>query len=242
MPPTYSAAGNPANPRSGDRRPDSAPYTPRHSLRPVIRTTFTTIPPTAPSNGSDTSKGHTLGAATLTSVTTTTADLDRVDVDLAKTGDAGAFERIYRRHAARVHSLCARMLSPQEADDAAQEVFIRAWQKLALFRGEAAFGTWLHRLAVNLLIGRRQTQSNYRDRFGADSDDLVVPGRGDRPDLRVDFEAALQTLPPRAKQVFVLHDVEGYRHDEIGEMLGINTGTSKSQLHRARMSLRQYLQ
>jgi RNA polymerase sigma-70 factor, ECF subfamily len=185
-----------------------------------------------------------LGAATLNSVTTTTtaADLDRSDVELARAGNAAAFERIYRRHAARIHTLCARMLSPQEADDAAQEVFIRAWRKLALFRGDAAFGTWLHRLAINLVLARRQTQSNYRDRFGTELDGWDAAGRRDRADLRMDVEAALRTLPAGARQVFVLHDVEGYTHEEIGGMLGINAGTSKSQLHRARMSLRQYLQ
>jgi RNA polymerase sigma-70 factor, ECF subfamily len=134
------------------------------------------------------------------------------------------------------------MLSPHEADDAAQEVFIRAWQKLHLFRGESAFSTWLHRLAVNLLLGRRQTQSKYRDRFGADIEDVTASSRRDRPDLRMDFEAALQNLPEGAKRVFVLHDVEGYTHEEIGGLLNITAGTSKSQLHRARMTLRQYLQ
>jgi RNA polymerase sigma-70 factor, ECF subfamily len=172
----------------------------------------------------------------------TPADLDRSDVELARAGDSRAFERIYRRHAARIHSLCARMLSPHEADDAAQEVFIRAWRKLHLFRGESAFGTWLHRLAVNLMLGRRQTQATYTARFGADVQDVDASARRDRPDLRMDFEAAMQTLPDGAKQIFVLHDVEGYTHDEIGKMLGITAGTSKSQLHRARMSLRQYLQ
>jgi len=173
--------------------------------------------------------------------TTTTAELDRADVGQAADGDTRAFERIYRRHAARIHSLCARMLSPQEADDAAQEVFIRAWQKLHLFRGEAAFGTWLHRLAINLVLQRRQTQANYQTRFGADADGLDSTARRDRPDLRMDFEAAMQRLPDGARRVFVLHDVEGYTHDEIGSLLGITAGTSKSQLHRARMTLRQYL-
>jgi RNA polymerase sigma factor (sigma-70 family) len=183
-----------------------------------------------------------LGAAALTSTTLSTVDLDRSDVELARTGDTRAFERIYRRHAARIHTLCARMLSPGEADDAAQEVFIRAWQKLHLFRGESAFSTWLHRLAVNLVLGRRETQARYTTRFGADTDGLDAASRRDRPDLRMDFEAAMQTLPEGAKKVFVLHDVEGYTHEEIGEMLNISAGTSKSQLHRARMTLRQYLQ
>jgi RNA polymerase sigma-70 factor, ECF subfamily len=181
-------------------------------------------------------------AATLTSgMSTTVTDLDRDDVALAATGDTLAFERVYRRHAARIHSLCSRMLSPEEAEDATQEVFIRAWQKLQLFRGDSAFGTWLHRLAVNLLLGRRRSQATYRERFGADAGSLEPASRRDRPDLRMDFDAAIQTLPPGAREVFVLYDVEGYTHDEIAELLNVSTGTSKSQLHRARMSLRQYL-
>jgi RNA polymerase sigma factor (sigma-70 family) len=183
-----------------------------------------------------------VGAATLTSApATSVADLDRTDIALAREGDAQAFERVYRRHAARIHALCRRMLSPEEADDATQEVFIRAWQKLHLFRGDAAFGTWLHRLAVNLLLGRRQTQANQRARIDADADVVSLASRRDRADLRVDFEAAIRTLPPGAREVFLLYDVEGYTHEEIAGMLGVNVGTSKSQLHRARMSLRQYL-
>jgi RNA polymerase sigma factor (sigma-70 family) len=174
-------------------------------------------------------------------MSTTVADLDRDDVALAAAGDAVAFERVYRRHAARIHALCRRMLSPEEADDATQEVFIRAWRKLPLFRGDAAFGTWLHRLAVNLLLGRRRTQATYRDRFGGDVAQLERAGTRDRADLRVDFEAAIQTLPAGAREVFVLYDVEGYSHDEIAHLLDVSVGTSKSQLHRARMSLRQYL-
>ncbi|CAN5665217.1 sigma-70 family RNA polymerase sigma factor [soil metagenome] len=182
-----------------------------------------------------------MGAATLTRTLTAVADLDRQDVGPAQDGDTFAFERIYRRHVARIHALCRRMLSPEEADDATQEVFIRAWQKLGLFRGDAAFGTWLHRLAVNLLLARRQSQATYRDRFGADVDSEIYAARRDRPDLRVDFEAALHTLPPGAREVFVLHDVEGYTHEDIAGMLQVTAGTSKSQLHRARMILRQYL-
>jgi RNA polymerase sigma factor (sigma-70 family) len=182
-----------------------------------------------------------VGAATLSALTTTVADLDRADIGLAAGGDAEAFERVYRRHAGRIHALCRRMLSPEEADDATQEVFIRAWQKLHLFRGDAAFGTWLHRLAVNLLLGRRQTQATQRARIDADADVVSMASRRDRADLRVDFEAAIRTLPPGAREVFLLYDVEGYTHEEIAGMLGVNVGTSKSQLHRARMSLRQYL-
>lgn len=187
--------------------------------------------------------GKALGVATLTQhATATVADLDREDIRHAQGGDTAAFERVYRRHAARIHALCGRMLVPEEADDLTQEVFIRAWQKLALFRGDSAFGTWLHRLAVNLVLARRQTYAARRSRFDdGDPDVIPIAARSDRPDLRMDFDAAIATLPPGARDVFVLHDVEGYTHEEIAGLLKVTAGTSKSQLHRARMSLRRYL-
>ncbi|HSK19398.1 MAG TPA: sigma-70 family RNA polymerase sigma factor [Longimicrobiales bacterium] len=183
-----------------------------------------------------------MGAATLTEQTIAgVAELDREDVRRAQDGDTAAFERVYRRHAGRVHSLCSRMLSPEEADDLTQDVFIRAWQKLSLFRGDSAFGTWLYRLAVNLVLAKRQTFAARRSRIEGDVDVIPLAGRGDRPDLRMDVDAAIRTLPRGARDVFVLHDIEGYTHEEIAGMLEVTAGTSKSQLHRARMSLRQYL-
>lgn len=184
-----------------------------------------------------------MGAVTLTEhAVGNDAELDRIDVRDAARGDAAAYERVYRRHVGRVHALCRRMLSPDEADDVTQDVFIRAWEKLSLFRGDAAFGTWLHRLAVNVILGRREKHGRYRDRFQAgDVDVIPMPARRDRPDLRMDFDAAIRTLPQGARDVFLLHDVEGYTHEEIGGLLGVTAGTSKSQLHRARMGLRQYL-
>jgi RNA polymerase sigma-70 factor (ECF subfamily) len=169
-------------------------------------------------------------------------DGDRADAALAAAGDTVAFERLYRRHVARIHSLCRRMIGDVEADDVAQDVFVRAWTKIALFRGDAAFGTWLYRLAVNVILGRRQSLGTRNRRItGADPNDLPIASRNPRVDLQVDFEAAIRTLPPGARDVFLLHDVEGYTHEEIGEMLHVTSGTSKSQLHRARMTLRQHL-
>lgn len=168
--------------------------------------------------------------------------LDRADAGLAAGGDTAAFERLYRRHIARIHSLCRRMIGDAEADDVAQDVFVRAWTKIGLFRGDAAFGTWLYRLAVNVILGKRETLGTRTRRMsGADPNDLPIASRNPRIDLQVDFEAAIRTLPPGARDVFVLHDVEGYTHEEIGQMLRVTSGTSKSQLHRARMALRQYL-
>ena len=170
-------------------------------------------------------------------------DADAVEAALAASGDAHAFERLYRTHVARIHSLVRRMLNDEDADEVTQDVFVRAWQKLATYRGEAAFGTWLHRLAVNVILGRRETLGIRRQRhLDGDAALETVASRRTTPEISMDFEAALARLPDGARQVFVLHDVEGYRHEEIAGMLGLATGTSKSQLHRARMALRRHLE
>ena len=165
------------------------------------------------------------------------------DVALAQSGDGHAFERLYRGHVARVHSLARRMAGPDEADELTQDTFVRVWEKLGTFRGEAAFGTWLHRLAVNLILSRRSRMGRDRQRFDdADGALDLKPTAPARPELAIDFETAIARLPEGAKHVFVLHDVEGYRHDEIAGQMGIAVGTSKAQLHRARMLLRGHLE
>ncbi len=167
---------------------------------------------------------------------------DAEDANLAAAGDREAFERLYRRHVPRIHSLARRMLGADEADEATQDAFVRAWTKLDGFRGEAAFGTWLYRLALNVILGRRAELGKARQRFAGDVELAELPRLSEvRPDLRVDFARAMERLPDGAREVLVLHDVEGYKHEEIAGMLGINTGTSKSQLHRARMLMRGHL-
>jgi len=170
------------------------------------------------------------------------ADAEAADAALAASGDASAFERLYRAHVARIHSLASRMTSGEHADELTQDVFVRAWEKLSTYRGEAAFGTWLYRLAVNLILGKRATMSRMRERL-QNGDEMLqtLPTRAETVDLAVDFESAIERLPDGAKQVFVLHDVEGFKHKEIGAMLGVTAGTSKAQLHRARMALREYV-
>lgn len=164
------------------------------------------------------------------------------DVARAREGDHRAFERLYRDHVGRIHSLARRMAGPGPADDLTQEVFIRAWSKLHTFRGDARFGTWLYRLATNLILSRRATIRRRESRNVAADERLEgMGGRRDTPGLAVDFESAVGRLPDGARQVFVLYDVEGYTHGEIAEMMQISTGTSKSQLHRARMLLREEL-
>ena len=163
------------------------------------------------------------------------------DVVLATQGDTAAFERVYKAHLPRIFNLARRMAGPEAADELTQDVFVRAWQKLALFRGESSFATWLHRLAVNVIIERFRTLGTARERFLADSEPAleVAPARSTKSyDLSMDLQAAIAQLPDGARTIFVLHYVEGYKHEEIGDLLGVSPGTSKSQLHRARQTLR----
>lgn len=168
---------------------------------------------------------------------------ETADVQRAAGGDHDAFERLYRGHVGRIYSLASRMVDPEHADDLTQEVFIRAWNKLDTFRGQAQFGTWLHRLAVNHILSRRATLRKRESRnVGGESilARVVAPLRKS-PGVALDIQAALGKLPPRAREVFVLYDVEGYSHEEIAEALDVSVGTSKSQLHRARMLMREQL-
>jgi len=185
------------------------------------------------------------GVTTLQRNPTSVAEAELADATLAASGDGRAFERLYRAHSARIHSLARRMVDADHADDLTQEIFVRAWEKLGTFRGEAAFGTWLHRLAVNVILGRRHTIGTDRQRFATDERAIdAAPNRVTVPDASdwgIDFEDAIGRLPERARQVFLLHDVSGYRHEEIAGLLGIVPGTSKSQLHHARLALRRYL-
>ena len=164
------------------------------------------------------------------------------DVARAAAGDARAFEAVYRTHLSRVHSLVRRMTAGRDADELTQDVFVRLWQKLGTFRGDSSFTTWLHRLAVNVVIERFRTDQVRRGRM-IDGEDIfeVLPGPAQTRDLGMDFEAALEKLPDGAREIFVLHDVEGYKHHEIATLLEISAGTSKAQLHRARMMLRKHL-
>jgi RNA polymerase sigma-70 factor, ECF subfamily len=169
------------------------------------------------------------------------------DVALASRGDRRAFERIYRTHVDRVFSVCVRMVGDRgKAEELTQDVFVRCWEKLAQFRGESAFSTWLHRLAVNVVLNDRQAEGRRRSREDEGIDDMDEINTADVrplpvPGLSLDLEAAIAALPAGARKVFVLHDVEGYTHEEIGTMLGVTAGGCKAQLHRARMLLRRSL-
>jgi RNA polymerase sigma-70 factor (ECF subfamily) len=172
----------------------------------------------------------------------------------AQQGDSAAFERLYRQHSRRVYSLCLRMVgNTAEAEDLTQEAFLQLFRKISTFRGESAFSTWLHRMAVNVVLMKLRKKSGKeasleqltepdeesgtpRRDFG--TLDLKLAGSIDR----VHLERAVEQLPPGYKTVFVLHDVQGYEHNEIAEIMGCSIGNSKSQLHKARMRLRDLLQ
>lgn len=170
----------------------------------------------------------------------------------AQKGDAAAFEELYGLHRRRVYSLCLRMTSnTAEAEDLTQEAFLQLFRKIGTFRGESAFSTWLHRLSVNVVLMHLrkkglpsvpleevlepQQEDGPRKEFGAD--DLSLLGSVDR----VNLERAIAELPTGYRTIFVLHDIEGYEHNEIAEMIGCSVGNSKSQLHKARLKLRELL-
>ena len=161
-------------------------------------------------------------------------------VRLAQAGDPDAFETVYREHAGRVYALCLRMSGdPVRARELLQDVFVRAWEKLRTYRADAAFGTWLHRLAVNVVLMQWRAEG----RKGLEELDENTAGgeRGAGSEERIDLEQAIAKLPAGARQVLVLHDIEGFEHGEIGKMVGIAEGTSKAHLFRARRLLREAL-
>ena len=170
------------------------------------------------------------------------------DLDLAQqsaAGDVSAFETLYRRHFRRVYLLCLRMLgNPAEAEDLTQETFTHLYNKIGSFLGDSAFTTWLHRLTVNQVLmhfRRRKSRPEFTT-FDGETPIQIVRGTenpGKMPIVdRLVLEDAISKLPPGYRSIFVLHDVEGHEHGEIAQMLGISEGTSKSQLHKARLKIR----
>jgi RNA polymerase sigma factor (sigma-70 family) len=160
-------------------------------------------------------------------------------------GGVASFERLYREHVGRVYALCLRLSGdPVRAEELTQDVFVRAWEKLDSFRGESAFSTWLHRLAVNVVLGERRSEGRRGQRVTVVEDLTLYEGGGTAPEpvgVRMDLEAAIATLPTATRTVFVMHDVEGYTHDEIARLTGRAEGTCKTLLHRARKLLRERL-
>jgi len=162
----------------------------------------------------------------------------------AQAGDLVAFERLYRENERKVFGLCFRMSSdPALAEELTQEVFVRAWRKLSSFRGESAFSSWLYPLTVNVALSERRSRRRRDARIVATEDpaSLERAPRSPAPEAGFDLEKAMAALPPGARAVFVLHDVEGRTYEEIAQLLGLAPGTSKAQLHRARRLLREAL-
>ncbi len=173
---------------------------------------------------------------------------------LAQRGAADAFEFLYRLHSRRVYSLCLRMVgNPAEAEDLAQEAFLQLFRKIGTFRGESAFSTWLHRLTVNVVLMKLrkkqlpetslEEQTEPDEETGGPRRDIGAPDPLMTGSIdRVNLQRCIEQLPPGYKQVFVLHDIQGYEHNEIAEIMECSIGNSKSQLHKARMRLRELLQ
>ena len=162
----------------------------------------------------------------------------------ARTGSATAFECLYRHHVGRVYALCLRMTgNTAMAEDLTQETFIRAWRGLGTFRGDSSFATWLHRLAVNQVLSDRRSAARrkVRNEEAHERHWARDTGAGNAGGTKLDLEQAIASLPEGARRVFVLHDMEGYRHDEVASVMGTAVGTSKAQLHRARKLLREAL-
>jgi len=172
----------------------------------------------------------------------------------AQAGDASAFEHLYQLHSRRVYALCLRMVgNPADAEDLMQEAFLQLFRKIATFRGESAFSTWLHRMTVNVVLMRLRKKSLPAASLEetTEPDDETGGPRKDigAPDLRlsgavdrVNLERSIEKLPPGYRTIFVLHDVQGYEHNEIADIMGCSVGNSKSQLHKARTRLRELLQ
>jgi RNA polymerase sigma-70 factor (ECF subfamily) len=165
-------------------------------------------------------------------------------VHRARDGDMAAYERLYHRHVGGIYGLCLRMTAnTASAEDLTQQTFVRAWERLRTFRGEDKFLPWLRRIAVNVVLSDRRYRSRRFEQQVEEIEALNPPAstRSVHAGGELDLEMAISSLPARAREVFVLHDVEGHRHEEIAGMLDIAPGTSKSQLHRARKLLREAL-
>jgi RNA polymerase sigma-70 factor (ECF subfamily) len=166
-------------------------------------------------------------------------------VEQAREGDVVAFERLYRENVGRIHAVCLRLSGdPALAEELTQDVFVRAWEKLDSFRGDSAFSTWLHRLAVNVVLGQRRTDGRRHARVLATDDPESYEIHGVAPSdvgARMDLDRAMAELPAASRTVFVMHDVEGFTHEEIAQLTGRAEGTCKALLHRARRALRERL-
>jgi RNA polymerase sigma-70 factor (ECF subfamily) len=171
----------------------------------------------------------------------------QIDAELVgrcRSGDLSAFEDLYRQHATRLYNLAYRMVGhADDADDLLQEIFLTAYRKLDTFKGASALGTWLYRLAMNVCLDRLRSKASKQESMTDELDETLghAAARGLSQVNRMDLERAIASLPEGSRAAFLLHDVEGFDHVEVGRILGIAEGTSKSQVHKARLRIRQYL-
>jgi RNA polymerase sigma factor (sigma-70 family) len=179
-------------------------------------------------------------ALTSAPVLTRTSDPDGHDVARAAAGDTQAFERIYARHAPRLYRVARRLVGNELAEDALQDVFVHTWSRLSQFRGDAQFGTWLHRLAINILLRQATTTRRMAARLSDGNVERIYTS-GPHHASRIDVSTALARLSEELRAVVVLHDMEGHTHEGIADLLGISISASKMRLHRARMQLREWL-
>jgi RNA polymerase sigma-70 factor (ECF subfamily) len=186
----------------------------------------------------------TVGPFPSTSAEDKAAALDRIW--RAQAGDVNAFELLYHEYSPRIYALCLRLKAGDgsEATELLQDVFIKAWRRLDTFRGDSAFASWLHRLAVNTMLENARSEGRRTARVlpMEDTSRLAGAARTSGIELKMDMESAIASLPRGARLAFVLHDVEGYQHQEIAEQLSVTVGTVKAQLHRARRLLRERLE
>ena len=198
--------------------------------------------------------GAALGQLARTRPTEPVAWTEAEAIRRAQEGDSAAFEFLYQLHGRRVYALCLRMVgNPADAEDLMQEAFLQLFRKIGTFRGESAFSTWLHRMTVNVVLMRLRKKSlptdSLEETLEPDAENSGPKRDVGAPDLRlsgavdrVNLERSIEKLPPGYRTVFVLHDVQGYEHNEIAEIIGCSVGNSKSQLHKARTRLRELLQ
>ena len=181
-------------------------------------------------------------AATLRTADSAATEIEPV-VRAAQAGDFTAFGRIYREHVGRVYALCIRLSADRVfAEQLTQDAFVRAWERIATYRGESSFAAWLRRLTINVVMAERRAATRRSRRVVTTDDETLALAPLDRSDdADIDLERAIARLPESARTVFVLHAIEGYRHDEIAELTGVAEGTSRAHLHRAREILKKEL-
>jgi RNA polymerase sigma-70 factor (ECF subfamily) len=186
----------------------------------------------------------TIGSYPSTNAEDKAAALERIR--RAQAGDIDAFELLYREHSPRIYALCLRLKAGDKSDatELLQDVFIKAWRRLDTFRGDSAFLSWLHRLAVNTMLENARSDQRRTARVlpMEDTSRLAGAARSSEIESKMDMESAIASLPKGARTAFVLHDIEGYQHQEIAEQLSVTIGTVKAQLHRARRLLRERLE